>query len=269
MSIQTKNLIFAGFLLLVMIGLLSWYLIEHPRPTLPTVATSTPAVTTGSDLNKSVVPPAHLIEHGQYYDADLQYPSATTLTDASLNTSAVQLMRTFAENTLASFKQDNSLASITPQDAQVQGLDQNRKYSLTSEYKTYYGTHSMSYALSIYEDSLGAHPNTFFHTFTFDGASGKNLTLADIFNPGSDYLQELSVLARNSLIAQQGSGADPTLFINPGTSPDAANFANFVIDDHNLVLLFAPYQVAAYALGPQTVVIPLSKLSSILKPIYQ
>ena len=56
--------------------------------------------------------------------------------------------------------------------------------------------------------------------------------------------------------------------INMGTTPEEVSFENFYFDGNDLVILFAPYQVAAYAAGPQTLRIPLSELASILKPEY-
>jgi hypothetical protein len=58
-------------------------------------------------------------------------------------------------------------------------------------------------------------------------------------------------------------------FITDGTTPNDANFANFFVDNNTLVILFAPYQVAPYAAGPQTLRIPFSQLSGILKAEYK
>ena len=64
-----------------------------------------------------------------------------------------------------------------------------------------------------------------------------------------------------------GQGADAS-FINPGTTPDATNFQNFFFDNNNLIILFAPYAVAPYSSGPQTLPIPAAQLSTILKSQY-
>ena len=146
------------------------------------------------------------------------------------------------------------------------GFDKGRKETLQITYLIASSAHTVSYIFTIYEDTLGAHGNTFFHTFTFDTGTGASLSLADIFS--SSYLDTLSSISRTKLPSVIGDDADPA-FINNGTTPDEKNFENFFFDNRDFVVLFAPYQVAAYADGPQTLRIPLSELSSILKPEYR
>ncbi len=271
MSVTTKNLLFVGFLLVIMAGLLAWYLIAKPSPKLPTTVTSTPITTAAQPKPDFSAPPLHVIEHGQYYDADLQYPSATPLVsspNASANTDAVQIMKAFTQTTLATFKKDGQFDTLTPADAQIQGLDQNTKYALSDSYTTYAGLHTISYEFGVYEDTLGAHPNTNYHTFTFNTQTGKSLELSDLFVSSSSYLNTLSTLSRASLAKQLGSDGDSSM-ISDGTKPSLENFQNFVIDGNDFVIIFPPYQVAAYAFGPQTVRIPLTDLKSILTPEYQ
>ena len=271
MSVTTKNLLFVGFLLIVMAGLVAWYFIARPSPKLPTTTTSTPATTEIQPKPDFSAASLHIIEHGQYYDADLQYPSATPLTNpanTSANADAVQTMKAFTQTTLATFKKDGQFDTLTPADAQIQGLDQNTKYAISDTYTPYSGSHTISYVFNIYEDTLGAHPNTYFHTFTFDTQSGKSLMLSDLFVSDSDYLNQLSSLSRAALAKQQGSDAD-TSMIADGTTPTIENFQNFVIDGNDFVVIFSPYQVAAYSLGTQTVRIPLTELKSELTPEYR
>lgn len=271
MTLRTKNILFAVFLLLIMFGLLAWYLLAKPGPKLPTAATSTPAVVTNQTKPDFSAPPLHIIEHGQYYDSDLQYPSATPLAKPATpaaDAAAVQSMKSLAQTTLATFKKNGQFDTLTPADAQIQGLDQGRKYALSDNYTPYAGSQTISYVFNIYEDTLGAHPNTYFHTFTFDLKTGQSLMLSDLFVPGSNYLTELSTLSRAALAKQEGADVDQMSLIS-GTAPTSDNFQNFAIDGTDLVLTFPPYQVAAYSLGTQTVRIPLAQIKSLLKPEYQ
>ena len=220
MSVTARNLLFVIALLVLMVGFLLWYIFAKPTLHLPTTATSTAVSATKSVVPAPPAAPLHIIEHGQYYDVDVQYPSATPLlssasTDA--NTAAVQILKTFSQNTIATFKADGQFATLTPADAKIQGLDQGRKYALSDGYTTYSGAHTVSYAFNLYEDTLGAHPNTYFRTFTFDTQTGRSLALSDLFTPGMDYVTEISTLSRAVLIRQEGSGADMTS-INAGTT---------------------------------------------------
>jgi hypothetical protein len=58
-------------------------------------------------------------------------------------------------------------------------------------------------------------------------------------------------------------------FLKEGTSPEDENFETFFFDNAYLTILFAPYQVASYAAGPQTLRIPTSELKDILRSEYQ
>ncbi|OYV27430.1 MAG: hypothetical protein B7W98_01795 [Parcubacteria group bacterium 20-58-5] len=213
------------------------------------------------------LPGNHYVEHAPYYDIAANYATSTPLAAAE-NTVAVAEMKRFVADTIAQFKSDGNFATLTPQDAAKIGLGAGRKETLNIVYLTASSSHTVSYIFTVYEDTLGAHGNTFFKTFTFDTTSGAALTLADLFAPGADYLGTLSSLARAKLPAITGQGADAA-FITPDTTPDDKNFANFFFDNQNLVILFPPYAVAPYAAGPQTLRIPTSELANILKPEYR
>ena len=166
---------------------------------------------------------------------------------------------------IAQFKKDGNVLALTPAQATQQGLTAGRKYTLNIVYLEGSSAHTYSYIYTVYKDTGGAHGNTFFKTFTFDASSGKLLSLSDLFT--GSYLQKLSVLSSEKLAQNLGQFASASM-IKDGTTPDAAHFANWFFDNNDFVLLFPPYQVAAYAAGPQTVRIPASVLSGLLKNGY-
>jgi len=51
-----------------------------------------------------------------------------------------------------------------------------------------------------------------------------------------------------------------------GTEPTADNYAAWTITRKGLYVTFDPYQVAAYAAGPQYILVPYSVLKDIIKP---
>lgn len=234
----------------------------------PASTTTVPALVPAETL--------HLTEHATYYDIDLTYPSATPLVSvsASANDAAVAAMKAFAATTSAQFKQDGNFANLTHDDVQMMGLDQN-KYSVSSEYKTYTGGRTVSYVFAVYEDTGGAHPNTYYRTFSFDTQTGAPLTFGDLFAPGSSYLSLLSSQARADvpqILAKDAGGnapAEDTTYVESGTKPEAAAFQSFYIDGTSFVLVFPPYQVAPYSYGTILDPIPLTKLASALAPAYR
>ena len=221
-------------------------------------------------------------EHAPYYDIAANYASSTDIVTVSAvaNTAAVALMKEFVSSTITKFKTNGNFANLTSHDIVMMGFDKGRKESLQITYLIGSSAHTLSYIFTITEDTLGAHPNLFFKTFSFDtdpsthsGQAGAPLALTDLFVPGSEYLAALSRIARTKLPAVIGTKLVDADFIKnfimPGTTPEEKNFDNFFFDNQDFVILFAPYAVAPYSAGPQTLRIPLTDLSDILKPAYR
>lgn len=226
-----------------------------------------PATTATTTAATNALPAGGYVEHAAYYDIDTHYATSTPL-GVRANTAAIALMKNFASDTITQFKTDGNFANLTPNDITTMGFDKGRKEKLQILYLMGSSTHTFSYIFTINEDTLGAHGNTFFKTFTFDTSSGAPLALANIFLPDTNYLDTLSTMSRAKLPAIIGPNANSD-FIKGGTTPDEKNFANFFFDNRDFVILFPPYAVAAYSDGPQTLRIPLSELSNILQPEYR
>jgi hypothetical protein len=187
---------------------------------------------------------------------------------------AVALMKQWELDTISQFKTDGNFANLSHDDVQMMGLDQNKE-SLNITYTVTTGARTISYLFTTNEDTHGAHPNTFYHSFSFDTQNGNNLVLGSLFSPTSDYLTALSKAARAALPAVIAKAEGMTAadvdagMLKDGTAPAPDNFANFMIDGKNLMIIFAPYQVAPYSAGTQRLSIPLSSLSGILKAEYR
>ncbi len=255
-----------GFLVLILLGIGTlWYMTTRPLPATPNVpvATTTPATATE---------PLHITEHAQYYDVDAQYPGSTMLSQSAgtqADAAAIAQMKQWDEDTITQFKTDSGLNNLTPQDIQTQGLGPNRKYALTITYEAHSSSANVSYVFQVFEDTLGAHPNTTYKTFVFDSTNGKSLGLSDVFTPGFDYATALSTLSRAKLPAQIAAAEQidvsqvDTGMLDAGTTADPANFQDFYFDGMNFVLLFPPYQVGPYVLGLVTLQIPASTVSGL------
>lgn len=212
--------------------------------------------------------PDPYVEHAAYYDIAANYPTTTPLS-AGANVAAVTAMQGFIIDTVSRFKSDGRFDNLTPQDIASMGFDKGRKESLQIVYLISSSAHTVSYIFTVYLDTLGAHPNDYFKTFTFDTTTGKELALGDLFAPGSDYLGTLSAAARARLPGSIAADHADAGYIKSGTEPKEENFQNFFIDNATLDILFPAAQVAPYALGPQTLQIPLADLASILAGGYK
>ncbi len=265
MTERIKPFLPAIILGLILIVLLGWYMISVPAPVKAPTTTNTPAATE----------PVTLDEDATYYTVKATYPTTTTLSgsaSAQADQAAVLTMKTFVEQEIARFKDNGNFANLTHDDIQMQGLDQ-RKYALGIEYTTHESKSTLSYVYQMYADTGGAHPNTYYRTFTFDKTSGAVLELGDVFLPNAKYLQTLSEKSRSMLppmIAKMVNlevSAVDTDYIKSGTLPEADAFQSFYFEGNNLVLLFPPYQIGPYVLGMILLPIPTSELKD-LRPEY-
>lgn len=110
--------------------------------------------------------------------------------------------------------------------------------------------------------SGAAHPWDVMTTVNYDARNCRVLRLADLFQPGTDYVGRISQLAIAYLEEDQyaDNGA-----IEHGAGPVESNFKYFTLTNDSLVLHFPMAQVAPTAAGAQTAVIPFTKLASILR----
>jgi hypothetical protein len=121
---------------------------------------------------------------------------------------------------------------------------------------------SIGFGVSDFEG--GAHPNHYSFTVNFDLATGKKIELADLFKLKSNYLKVISDYSIKKLKEQQEDMTDDE-WLATGAGAKAENFKSWSIKKTGILITFDPYQVAAYAAGPQEVFIPYSELKSVLR----
>jgi hypothetical protein len=271
-KLRIEALVGGLILLVIILAGVIWYMATHaPGAGLPGDQASTTPGVSGTAHDQVIS------ENAAYYEVKAVYPSSAGLTataGAAADAKAVEIMKQFELNTIDGFKEQGNFAHLTAEDVKVLGFDQGRKESLEIKYEMKSSPKTVSYMYSIYMDTFGAHPNTFFRTFTFDKKTGAGLDISDLFMPGTAYLKTLSTESRKRLpatIAQRESvkvSEVDTDYMNRGTTPDPDNFQNWYIEGGNLVIVFPPYQVAPYAAGMQLATIPLAQLPS-LNPAYR
>lgn len=240
----------AGIIVLGVIGFLTWEIQEEVSPS-----------------------PSFLNEIGTYYTVMVKEPQPIALTGHAGEKVREIILNTL-DSVVADFKQENGLESLTEEDIRIQGLGENRKYVLGGEYDEYEGKNTTSYVYRIYTDTLGAHPNHFYLTFTFD-QEGNEVALKDIFIPNSEYFTRLSQEAYTRVIEELGIVGEGEVYtemtetVRKGTAPSPEALQFYYLTETDLHLLFPPYQVAAYAAGSFDIAIPITNLRDILKPAYQ
>lgn len=153
-------------------------------------------------------------------------------------------------------------------EAPIAGSDVS--YSLDISNNTMIATDDLvSFELTMYDYSGGAHPNSYTKTLTYEVKSGKRLSLSDLFKPSSNYLKTISDYCISALKKQMRdteNGIEPDeQMIQEGASAKSENYETWNIAKKGLVITFDPYQVGPYAAGPQVVVVPYKILKEIIK----
>lgn len=121
---------------------------------------------------------------------------------------------------------------------------------------------SIQFLVYFYADGA-AHPGHYSISVNYDLANGREVTLDELFLPGSDYLNVLADISKADL-STRDIGFES---FSTGADPLPENYARWNLSNEGfLVITFDEYQVAPYAAGPQTVTIPVSQLQNIANP---
>lgn len=189
--------------------------------------------TTPANLSKSIqVTTAKVNEETPAYLIDVQYPKFGI---AAIDGKVQRIV----EDTITEFKG-------YPANPPEMSSPQNE---LTIRYETpYVGPDVVSVKLIISEYTGGAHPNSLFSGLNFARSTGAQLLQSDAFVLTGLTVQQVSAQATAQLKAKLGD----TMF-EEGVNTNPENFSSFVISADRVTFIFQPYQVAAYAAGPQEV----------------
>lgn len=148
---------------------------------------------------------------------------------------------------------------------------ENADSSLDVGYEIRYATDdliSVEFTEDDYERGA-AHGNISTTVLNYDVKNGKKLALADLFNARANYLSAISSYCLKELQDRLKKDKDSMLdadMMKSGTSARADNYKSWAIAKKGLWITFDPYQVAAFAAGPQYVLVPYSALKDLIKP---
>lgn len=113
-----------------------------------------------------------------------------------------------------------------------------------------------------------AHGNHLTQVLNYDVKKGKKLALADLFVDKSKYLTLMANYCMKEL-KDRAKKTDSMILedqIEPGAGPRADNYRAWSITKKGLWITFDPYQVSAYAAGPQYILVPYSALKDVIRP---
>lgn len=128
---------------------------------------------------------------------------------------------------------------------------------------------SLAFETSIY-NSGAAHPYSYTEVFNYDVKNEKELLLVDMFVPDTMFWEAISATVipkiKDKLYGDELANDE---WIEEGAGPEPENFHAFNITEDGFIFHFFPYQVAAYAAGPQEIEVKFEELSAILMPEWQ
>ena len=127
---------------------------------------------------------------------------------------------------------------------------------------------SVVFTVSQLEHGMAHHAYTFF-VVNYDAKAGRRLALADLFKPGSDYLQRISAaaVARLRLLNKEDGDSfllDAEYAENASAKPE--NYQHWTLTERGLAVTFEPYQVGPFAAGSPNVLIPYAELKDVIRP---
>jgi hypothetical protein len=119
-----------------------------------------------------------------------------------------------------------------------------------------------SVVLEVYQNVGGAHPTTWFQSFTYDLTNKVPVTFDTLFVPGSRPLDVIFPLVQADL--QRQSGVTDPVDVGDGLNPQ--NYQSFALTDDGITFFFSQGGLTAEAAGTTKVSIPLAAVAPLLAP---
>lgn len=143
------------------------------------------------------------------------------------------------------------------------------EYHYVIEATTQPGTaYTTSYLATVDYYEGGAHGINQLITFNFDTATGKLITLADVFAPG--YESQLKSCLLKALKSKTGlNSMDELKDAGYLYSMEMFPSENFILNDETITFVYNPYEIAPYAVGSIELIITYSEVSKILNPSFK
>ena len=141
--------------------------------------------------------------------------------------------------------------------AEAPAYPQTFEFAIDSS-SVYEDAHHISFLLSVYQFTGGAHGSTTLIPITYSKQTKKLLSLEGAVQPTrKDWLSALSAEARKQLNAQvkKQTFVSDEDWINRGTEPIKENFSVFKLEKNSVRIIFSQYQVGPYSSGMPEIVV--------------
>ena len=190
------------------------------------------------------------------YVINVKYPEFSGISNAKSLADANLALKNQIEKDVSDFKQDI---------AENSAKELSSKSTLSNIYEIVVFTNDVASVRfnTLYYVVGMSNPSNYEEVFNYDFKDDKAITLADLFNSGSNYLVKLSSLSADGLKAQLNSQDYSKDMVASGAEAKESNFSNFVFTKGTLVMIFNPGQVAPFTAGIKYVDIPWSDMADV------
>lgn len=195
----------------------------------------------------------------KHYILDVQYPEIINFSAGVsfvINTKIKQIV----SGTITNFKNEAASTGLKEQKIPFPS-------SLTIRFEAVQVTPKVVSILFSVSDFPSGAAHSFITTsiYNYSVVQQKEITLENLFNQKSAYLQAIAKLVQEDLkkqYQQDGVGNQYDTFISQGTMVDKSNFEKFVLTNNAIVFIFDPGIVGPYVAGIRRVAIPYDELKN-------
>jgi hypothetical protein len=202
---------------------------------------------------------------GKRFEAITEYPELTGGTAATA-LKFNQIIKTLVTKPVAAFEKE--ISTMIAEDTLNKGV----KNVIEINYDIVYADDDLI-SVNFLESTFtgGAHGNYTYFTVNYDLKNNRKIQLADLFQPRAKYLETVAAAATRDLQNRKAPDSTDNLgyaqdIFKEGALPTAENYQSWNLSRKGLLITFAPYQVASFADGTQTVIVPYAQLKNIAKP---
>ena len=184
------------------------------------------------------------------YEITLAYPQI----EAAPNFNAAVHDVIFGKDALAQYRQDKPNA-----------FNGSSNFYQVRYEATYLAPHLASVTLQFADYSGGAHPNNWRATVLWNPTADKRVTLANILADPGKAVPAVSGLCKAKL-GEQAKAGDWDFLDNPDFDGVVKEAAKWAVDKDGVTILFDPYAVTPYVVGPLECRLTYAELADWLKP---
>jgi len=128
----------------------------------------------------------------------------------------------------------------------------NVSHRLEVTAEPYRSERTRSVVLTLFEDVGGAHPTTWYKSFTYDIERGRPVTFDTLFAPDTQPLDAIFPIVQRSLEPKTGLAAG----ISPGDGRDPRHYQNFAVTDDAVIFFFGRGELLPSYAGESSVTVP-------------